>query len=230
MNPCFLSPFSLPPAGITSANSLHRAPRRARRPNAARHAPRALVGGAPTDSPYDFLAPTPSDDTDDAPLEPEFREDVPLLNSVVLTGRLGQDPTLRQVGRNMTDLCTFSLAVADDVFESGAERTTSWFNIQFWGSSAGRAAAALRKGLRVGITGTLSVDEWTGRDGQTRNTVSLTGTSFEVLQSRSEIGFDAPPGRPAGGASRASTASFQSGGAAKVGGGAGADFEELDPF
>lgn len=190
-------------------------------------------GGSSSENPYDFLeAAESTEETEDPQLKSEFREDIPLLNSVVLTGRLGQDPTLRQVGKNMTDLCTFSLAVSDDVFDKNAERTTSWFNIQFWGSSAGRAASALRKGLRVGITGTLSVDEWTGRDGKKRNTVNITGSSFEILQSRSEIGFDAPAGRSAGGNSRSGATSFdrQGGGAAAVSSSTGSTFEELDPF
>lgn len=128
----------------------------------------------------------------DRRIRTEFRKDIPLLNTAVLTGRLGQDPTLMRVGRNNTELCKFSLAVQSRRTDEEGKRITSWFTVQVWGAQAARAADLLRKGLRVGVTGSIAIDEWTGKDGVGRKNVVINAKTFEVLQSRSEFGFDAP--------------------------------------
>ncbi len=123
----------------------------------------------------------------------KFRNDVPLLNTVMLTGRLGADPALRQVGRNNVALCTFSLAVNSQRTYADGTRHTSWFKVNVWGSQAERAASLLRKGLRVGVAGRIGIDQYTDRQGQQRQSVVVTAKSFEVLQSRSEFGGDMAP-------------------------------------
>jgi single-strand DNA-binding protein len=145
----------------------------------------------------------------------EFRPDVPLLNSVVLTGRLGRDPTLRHVGaddQRKVALLTFSLAVTDEVpegeWEEGAERGTSWFSCEMWGQRAEAASRFLRKGLRVGVDGQLGFSFYKDRGGAEVEAPVLIVRSFEVLQSRSESdgawsdaasrpakGYDAVPSR-----------------------------------
>lgn len=124
-----------------------------------------------------------------------FRKDIPLLNRAILTGRLGQDPTLIEVGRNNTALCKFSLAVTSTRVDDEGKPITSWFTIQIWGSQAPRAAAVLRKGLRVGVAGSIVIDEWKARDGSMRKAVVINARSYEILQSRSEIGFNEPATR-----------------------------------
>jgi single-strand DNA-binding protein len=136
----------------------------------------------------------PESDEDDFDIESaEFRPDIPLLNSVILTGRLGQDPVLRQVGqddRRKLSLLTFSLAVRDEVEEDeyvpGAEPTTSWFKCELWGQRAEAGARLLRKGLRIGIVGQLGFESYTNRAGEEVDAAVIMVGSFEVLQSKSE--------------------------------------------
>jgi single stranded DNA-binding protein len=123
----------------------------------------------------------------------EFRPDIPLLNLVILTGRLGQDPVLRHVGQDdkrKLSLLTFSLAVRDEVpddeYVAGMEPTTSWFKCELWGQRAESGARLLRKGLRIGVTGQLGFESYTNRAGEEVDAAVIMVRSFEVLQSKSE--------------------------------------------
>lgn len=122
-------------------------------------------------------------------------KNITLLNLVVLTGRLGADPILRQVGSKGTPLCTFSLAVNTNNISLGdGSRHTSWFRINIWGARGERAAGMLRKGMRVGVQGPIGVDEYVDKQGRDRTTVYVTAKSFEILQSKSEFGSSASMG------------------------------------
>lgn len=109
----------------------------------------------------------------------------PNINQICLVGRLGADPTFKTV-RSGSELCTFSMAVADDYDPiDNDEDTTSWFDVEIWGVQA-RLASRAKKGMRVGVTGSLGMNCWTGRDNIERNDPIVRAQSFELLQSRSE--------------------------------------------
>lgn len=117
----------------------------------------------------------------------DFRADLPLLNKVILTGRLGADPTIRNIGDD-TKVCNFSLAVTTeyDPDEGQDQDRTSWFDVEAWGSTADYIARIGKKGMRVGVSGPININAWTGRDGELRETPIVTADTFEILQSRSE--------------------------------------------
>lgn len=116
----------------------------------------------------------------------QFRPDVPIVNIVVLTGRLGQDAIFRIVGRDKVHLLTFSLAVEDEY--DGGEKTTSWFSCKVWGARAKGLETVLKKGLRVGVTGKLGFESYTTRQGVERVDPVVIVNNIEVLQSKSEGG------------------------------------------
>jgi single stranded DNA-binding protein len=135
----------------------------------------------------------------------EFRPDIPLINIVILTGRLGQDPVLRHVGQDdkrKLSLLTFSLAVRDEVsddeYVASAEPTTSWFKCELWGQRAESGARLLRKGLRIGVTGQLGFESYTNRAGEEVDAAVIMVRSFEVLQSKSEYQAGEAMSSPAG--------------------------------
>lgn len=126
-------------------------------------------------------------DDDDIDLENiEFPEGIPVLNTVYLTGRLGADPILKNV-REGLDVCKFSIAVKHDYDPADVhDSDTSWFDVDVWGSLGRSVAPRLKKGLRVGVTGSLDVNSWTNRDGQLVQTPYVNASTVEILQSRSE--------------------------------------------
>jgi single-strand DNA-binding protein len=81
-------------------------------------------------------------------------------NLVVLTGRLGQDVTLRYTGsgKAVTDI---SLAVNSGF---GENKKTEWFTVTLWAGLAERAKETLIKGTQVTVTGRLAVEEYVNKD------------------------------------------------------------------
>ena len=58
---------------------------------------------------------------------------------------------------------------------------TTWFRITLWGRQAENASKYLQKGNAVYIEGRLKLDEWTDRDGNTRQTLDVTATDMQFL-------------------------------------------------
>lgn len=83
-------------------------------------------------------------------------------NSVTLTGTLGADPFRRATTKG--EVTIFSLAHStrirgdDGIWTDG---TTSWFEVAVWGTLGKNALGSLKKGQRVLVHGTVSVNEWT---------------------------------------------------------------------
>lgn len=128
--------------------------------------------------------------------DPNLWVGVPLLNTIILTGRLGRDPEFR-TSQGGVNVCNFSLAVSRDKplsCDLDPENLVDWFSVRAFGKLAETVHKVAKKGLRVGITGRVDVNAWTGRDGVTRENVVVTANSFEVLQSKSEPSFS--PGMP----------------------------------
>ena len=94
------------------------------------------------------------------------------MNTVVLSGRLGQDPQTRSTGTG-TAVSNFSIAV------NGGKDMTFWFNIVAFGKTAELVQQYLTKGSKVGIEGRLQTRTYE-KDGQTK-------TVFEVVANRVEF-------------------------------------------
>ena len=86
------------------------------------------------------------------------------MNSVVLVGRVGQDPEIKyfESGKSRT---TFSIAV-DRWNAKTKQREADWFNIQLWDKKAESAAEWIKKGSMVSIEGRISISKWQAPDGE----------------------------------------------------------------
>lgn len=113
-----------------------------------------------------------------------------MLNSVVLVGRVGQDPDIKffETGRVKT---TFSLAVNRPT----KERETDWFRIELWGKQAEIARDYVRKGSLVGIEGRLELSRWTDAQGQKHEMPIIAANNLRLLGSKHDqqagMGMDA---------------------------------------
>ena len=85
---------------------------------------------------------------------------IPVLNTVLLTGRLGADPVARYfdsgncvaqvslaVRREVQPLERLALGIAQ------GEEPTDWFPLEFWNQLAENVVKATNKGMRIGIQG-----------------------------------------------------------------------------
>ena len=98
------------------------------------------------------------------------------LNKVLLIGRLGKDPELREFPSG-GKVCNFSLATSDTWKDSNTgerQERTSWHNIAIYNDRlADIAEQYLRKGSQVYIEGQLETRKWQDQAGNDRYTTEV---------------------------------------------------------
>ncbi len=104
------------------------------------------------------------------------------FNKIIIVGNLGRDPELRYTPQGNA-VCNFSMATNEKRRDKSGELqdVTTWFRITLWGKQAENASKYLQKGSQVYIEGRLKLDEWTDRDGNTRQTLDVTATDMQFI-------------------------------------------------
>ena len=90
------------------------------------------------------------------------------LNKVMLIGRLGQKPELKQLsnGEAMTRL---NVATSKSFARNGVrEESTEWHSVAVFGKQAETCVRYLDKGRLVYVEGALRSRQWKGKDGAER--------------------------------------------------------------
>lgn len=110
------------------------------------------------------------------------------FNKIILVGNLGRDPELRYTPQG-TPVCSFTMATNEKRKGAGGDQQdiTTWFRVTIWGGRAEIASKYLTKGSPVYIEGRLRLEEWTDRDGKTRQTLDVQATDMQF------IGSNRPP-------------------------------------
>jgi single-strand DNA-binding protein len=105
-----------------------------------------------------------------------------MVNSVVIIGRVGQDPEIKyfETGKVKT---SFSIAVDR---RTKNEKKTDWFRIELWDKQAEIAGEYVKKGKQVAIEGRLDINKWTDSDGKKRETYLVRGSNLRLLGSKSD--------------------------------------------
>jgi single-strand DNA-binding protein len=104
-------------------------------------------------------------------------------NQIVIIGRLGQDPEIRQV--NGTALCEISLAVNRPTKGPDGNYVTDWIRCQFWDKRAETLSTYVKKGQMISVTGSLRIDTWE-KDGQKQSRAYVHVEGFQMLGSKSD--------------------------------------------
>jgi single-strand DNA-binding protein len=118
------------------------------------------------------------------------------VNKVILVGRLGKDPEVRNL-ENVATVANFSVATSEtykDKTTGEKKEVTEWHNVVLWRTLAEVAAKYLHKGDLVYIEGKLRTRSWE-KEGVTRYTTEIVGDNMTMLGSRSGGGGGAE--RPA---------------------------------
>lgn len=98
------------------------------------------------------------------------------MNSLSITGRLGRDPELKTT-RNDKTVTNFSIA---NETGWGDNKTTSWFEVAVWGKLAEVADKYLKKGMKVGLVGEVSIRSYEDKEGQERQVVQINATQLDL--------------------------------------------------
>lgn len=130
-----------------------------------------------------------------------------MINSVVLVGRLANDPELRYTPTG-TAVTTFRLAVDRGRKSESGEDQTDWLNIVCFQKTAELVSQWLDKGALVGIEGRIQSRSWEGQDGKRNYAVEIVANNVRFLESKQEAerrraakGQPAPSQRQAAGPS-----------------------------
>lgn len=95
------------------------------------------------------------------------------MNKVELTGFAGQDPEIRNIGKN-GKLASFSLATTES-YKKQEEwvKITQWHKLVGWNRLADDILAIVKKGKRISVTGKLTYRTYEDRNGQKQKTTEI---------------------------------------------------------
>jgi single-strand DNA-binding protein len=103
------------------------------------------------------------------------------VNTVVLVGRLGQDPEIKYFDSGSVK-AKFSIAVDRNFSKENKE--TDWFNIEVWGRQAEFVSEWVKKGSLVSVTGQVEVQKWTDQAGNPKEWPSIRATDVRFVGSK----------------------------------------------
>jgi single-strand DNA-binding protein len=107
------------------------------------------------------------------------------VNKVILVGRLGKDPEVRNLENGAT-VANFTIATSEsykDRTTGEKKEITEWHNIVLWRGLAEIAQKYLHKGDLVYIEGKLRTRSWE-KEGVTRYTTEVVGDNMTMLGTR----------------------------------------------
>jgi len=119
------------------------------------------------------------------------------VNKVILIGRLGTDPEVRQTKGGMA-VANFSLATSEfyNDKDGNKQEKTEWHRIVVWGKQADLCAQYLSKGRQVFIEGRLQTRSWDDQQGQKRYTTEVVAANVRFLGGKSDSRSDTEEDMP----------------------------------
>jgi single-strand DNA-binding protein len=103
------------------------------------------------------------------------------VNKVILVGRLGSDPEIRNTSGG-TQVCTLSLATSETWVKDGKrEEKTEWHRVVLWGRQAELAQKYLKKGRMVYMEGKLQTRSWQDQQNQKRYTTEVVVNNLQFI-------------------------------------------------
>jgi len=119
------------------------------------------------------------------------------VNKVILVGRLGKDPEVRNLENGAT-VANFTMATSEsykDKTTGEKKEITEWHNIVLWRGLAEVAAKYLHKGDMIYVEGRLRTRSWE-KDNVTRYTTEIVGDNMTMLSTRRDGGGGGGEYRP----------------------------------
>lgn len=117
------------------------------------------------------------------------------MNKVILIGNLTRDPELSQIPSGIS-VCRMSIAVNRTFTNASGEREVDFFNITAWRGLGENCHRFLKKGLKIGVSGSLRTSSYE-QDGVKKSYVEVVADDIEFLSPRGEGGMPAESDSPA---------------------------------
>ena len=115
------------------------------------------------------------------------------LNKVMLIGRLGQDPEVKDAGN--TPVANFSIATNENWTDKSGEKQerTEWHNIVAWDKLADLAGNYLRRGSNIYCEGKLQNRSWESQEGEKKYRTEVVINQLQFLDKREDNNTGAEP-------------------------------------
>ncbi|WP_150468002.1 single-stranded DNA-binding protein [Francisella sp. SYW-9] len=101
------------------------------------------------------------------------------VNKVILLGRLGNNPEVRQT-QSGTTVATISLAT-NEVFKE--ETLTEWHRVVIFGKGAEVIQQYCKKGDALYVEGRIRTNKWQDNSGETKYSTEIVANNFQLLGS-----------------------------------------------
>lgn len=103
------------------------------------------------------------------------------MNIATISGNLGRDPDVRQLGSG--SVANFTVAVNNSYKDKSGEwvEQTAWIRCAAFGALAPKAAE-LRKGDGVVVSGKIEVRQWQDKDGNKRESTEINAYTIEATR------------------------------------------------
>lgn len=98
------------------------------------------------------------------------------MNKVFIIGNLTRDPETRQTPSGIT-ICTFTIAVN----RRGKDEAVDYFRVTAWRQLAENCQRFLAKGRKVAVTGAVSLNTYTKKDGTGGASLEVNADEVEFL-------------------------------------------------
>ena len=105
------------------------------------------------------------------------------VNKVILIGRLGQDPEIKNV--NGTKVANFSIATTESYKDKNGHKVenTEWHNIVIWGGLADVVESYVHKGDQLYLEGKLMTRKWE-KEGITYSRTEIVCNQMQMVGSK----------------------------------------------
>lgn len=125
------------------------------------------------------------------------------VNKVIVLGRLGADPELRNLP-NGDSVVSLSLATSESYNDKSGQKVekTEWHRISFFGRQAEVIHEYCRKGSQLYVEGKLQTRKWQDKDGNDRYTTDIKGREFSFVGSKHDNDGGGDGGERGGGNAR----------------------------
>ena len=109
------------------------------------------------------------------------------MNKVILIGNLTKDPEQSYTPSNIC-VCRFTLAVNRSYASQNTERQTDFLPIVCWRNQAENCAKHLKKGSKVGVSGSIQTRTYDDQNGVRRYVTEIVADEVQFLSTRNENG------------------------------------------
>ncbi len=109
------------------------------------------------------------------------------VNKVILLGRVGKQPEIKQVGDNK--VANFSLATSEKFKDKNGNKVenTEWHNVVFWGKQAELIEQYVGKGDELYIEGSIKTETYE-KDGEKRYATKIKGSAITFVSKSKKEG------------------------------------------